>query len=199
MSNQTDKKQQIVKGAEALFDKFGYIKTSLEDIAKEARLGKGTIYYYFESKEDIFLEVVKQHAEEFYCHWQEEILTKKSFAERFSTAISLPIKLVYEHAPILLEAIKSLPPNYLQKLDAFREENKHRAFSLLSDVVQYGIEHDEVEPGLDIERFVKIVYDWFLLGDSNIIIKYPEEFIKKAEQDYDWLVQLIMYGIIKRG
>lgn len=199
MSNQTDKKQLIVRGAEVLFHKYGYTKASLEDIAKEAGLGKGTIYYYFESKEDIFLEVVRLHAEEFYNHWQEEIKKKDSFAERFSAAISLPIKLVYEHAPILLEAIKSLPPNYLQKLDAFREQNKHRAFSLLSEVVQYGIDHDEVEPGLDIERFVKIVYDWFLLGDSNIIIKYPEEFIKKAEQDYDWLVQLIMYGIIKRG
>jgi AcrR family transcriptional regulator len=199
MSNQTDKKQQIVKGAETLFYKFGYIKTSLEDIAKEAGLGKGTIYYYFESKEDIFLEVVKQHATEFYNHWQAEIQKQDSFAERFSTAICLPIKLVYKHAPILLEAIKSLPPNYLQKLDAFREENKFRAISLLSEVVKYGIEHDEVEPDLEIERFVKIVYDWFLLGDSNIIIKYPEEFIKKAEQDYDWLVHLVMYGIIKRG
>ena len=47
MNIASDKKIQIIEAAEKLFHHFGYSKTSLEDIVKEASLGKGTIYYYF--------------------------------------------------------------------------------------------------------------------------------------------------------
>lgn len=44
-------KESIVKAAQDLFRKYGYHKTSVNEIAKKAKIAKATIYKYFESKE----------------------------------------------------------------------------------------------------------------------------------------------------
>ncbi|MCJ0741154.1 TetR/AcrR family transcriptional regulator [Pedobacter montanisoli] len=46
-------KESIVRSAKELFRKYGYHKTSVNEIAKKARVAKATIYKYFESKEQI--------------------------------------------------------------------------------------------------------------------------------------------------
>ncbi len=174
MQNGIEKRSMIINAAETLFERYGYQKTSLDDIAREAQLGKGTIYYYFESKEDIFFEVVKEHAERFYKILKTELNKHPKFEDRFSNAIRLPIKLVYEHAATLLEAVKNLPNSYLQKLGSFRQENKQRIMDLLSEVIEYGISQGEVSITIPVDKLVNIIFDWFLLCDANIIIKYPE-------------------------
>lgn len=46
-------KDSIKRAAQELFRKFGYHKTSVNEIAKRAKIAKATIYKYFESKEDV--------------------------------------------------------------------------------------------------------------------------------------------------
>src|SRR6267154_3118909 len=46
-------KESIKRAAQDLFRKFGYHKTSVNEIAKRAKIAKATIYKYFNSKEDV--------------------------------------------------------------------------------------------------------------------------------------------------
>jgi len=55
-----EKKKKIIAVAEQLFAQFGFFKTTMEDIAKKAHMGKSSVYYYFKSKEEIFAEVIRQ-------------------------------------------------------------------------------------------------------------------------------------------
>lgn len=48
----------ILRAAEALFQKWGLKKTTMEDIAKATGKGKSTLYYYFKDKEKILLAVL---------------------------------------------------------------------------------------------------------------------------------------------
>lgn len=199
MKETKDKKQQILEAAETLLHKYGYSKTSLDDIAKEAGLGKGTIYYYFESKEEIFIAIAELSAEKYFSLIKKSIAKEQGFAKKFATSLHMPIKLVYEHAPILLDAIKNMPRHYLPALENFRIENKQRMISMLSEVIQSGLEEGVITEIIPADRLVNIIFDWFLLGDSNIIVQHPEEFIAKAEADYETIVQLMLYGLLKRG
>ncbi len=57
-----DKIQQSIKEAsKELFRKFGYHKTSVNEIAKKSRVAKATIYKYFESKEVILNAIIMEH------------------------------------------------------------------------------------------------------------------------------------------
>jgi len=51
-------KDSILGVASRLFSRFGFHKTSMDEIAKIARKAKGSLYYHFASKEDLFREVV---------------------------------------------------------------------------------------------------------------------------------------------
>jgi AcrR family transcriptional regulator len=46
-------KESILRAAKELFRKYGYHKTSVNEIAKKARIAKATIYKYFDSKEQV--------------------------------------------------------------------------------------------------------------------------------------------------
>lgn len=52
-----DKKTRIVEAAVMVFAQKGYASATIADIAAKAEIGKGTIYEYFASKEDLFFAV----------------------------------------------------------------------------------------------------------------------------------------------
>lgn len=53
---------QIVGVARRIFTRYGFRKTTMEEIADSAQMGKSSIYYYFKSKEAIFRSVVEFEA-----------------------------------------------------------------------------------------------------------------------------------------
>lgn len=52
----------IVEVARRIFTRYGFRKTTMEEIAESAQMGKSSIYYYFKSKEAIFRSVVEFEA-----------------------------------------------------------------------------------------------------------------------------------------
>jgi len=51
-------KESILSVADKLFSRFGFHKTSMDEIARIARKAKGSLYYNFASKEDLFKAVI---------------------------------------------------------------------------------------------------------------------------------------------
>jgi AcrR family transcriptional regulator len=51
------KRQQILEGADRVFSQMGFDAASMNDITREAGVSKGTIYVYFDSKEELFMEL----------------------------------------------------------------------------------------------------------------------------------------------
>lgn len=55
-----DVKVLIINSATKYFSKFGFHKTTMDEIAKHIHKAKGVLYYYFKGKEELFNEVLKQ-------------------------------------------------------------------------------------------------------------------------------------------
>ncbi|MBN1132249.1 MAG: TetR/AcrR family transcriptional regulator [Bacteroidales bacterium] len=53
-------RNRIVDGAQNVFSRHGYRRTTMDEIAQVLEMGKSSIYYYFNSKEDIFRAVVEK-------------------------------------------------------------------------------------------------------------------------------------------
>lgn len=53
-------RESILDSASWLFDRFGYEKTSVDEIAKRAHRAKASVYYYFDGKLSIFKAVLKK-------------------------------------------------------------------------------------------------------------------------------------------
>ena len=57
---ESDVRQQIIESATKYFSKYGFHKTTMDEIAKNIHKAKGVLYYYFKNKEELFNEVLKQ-------------------------------------------------------------------------------------------------------------------------------------------
>lgn len=55
-----DRPAEILNAALELFTEKGFAATRMDDVAKLARISKGTLYNYFDSKENIFIAVVQE-------------------------------------------------------------------------------------------------------------------------------------------
>ena len=63
MTRHGDVRQRILDAAEQRLWHYGFKKTTIDEIASDAGVGKGTVYLYFESKEDIGLAIMTQFKE----------------------------------------------------------------------------------------------------------------------------------------
>jgi len=53
-----ERQAQIIQAALACFSRKGYAKTTMDDIVAESGLSKGSLYWYFESKDDLFMSAL---------------------------------------------------------------------------------------------------------------------------------------------
>ena len=74
-----ERRQQILEAALELFAEKGYFNTKISDIAERLGVGKGTIYWYFDSKEDLFETVFR---------YKFEAMAKPLFAIASDTALT---------------------------------------------------------------------------------------------------------------
>lgn len=60
MNSSSQSAQAILDAAEALFAKYGFKKTSVDEVSRAAHIGKGSVYLHFSSKEELFAEVLRR-------------------------------------------------------------------------------------------------------------------------------------------
>jgi AcrR family transcriptional regulator len=65
-----ERKQLILDCSKKLFSTYGYYRTQISDITKEAQIARGTVYQYFKNKQDIFITLL----ETAYRQWEVSVL-----------------------------------------------------------------------------------------------------------------------------
>ena len=59
------RRQDILEAAKKVFADDGFDNANLDDIAARCELSKGSLYYYFASKEELFLSVLEEGFQKF--------------------------------------------------------------------------------------------------------------------------------------
>mgnify|MGYP000956909347 CR=1 FL=1 len=77
-----DKRQAIMQTAEKLFKSRRIHEITLDEVAQKARVGKGTIYLYFENKDDLFFQVATSGFDELCALIREQVSQKDRFEDQ---------------------------------------------------------------------------------------------------------------------
>jgi AcrR family transcriptional regulator len=88
MDKKKKRVKEILRAAELMFLMKGFNNSSMDEIADLANLGKGTIYYYFRSKDEIFLAIIKREADKVYEEIVKRVSKEKSLYEIVKEIIS---------------------------------------------------------------------------------------------------------------
>jgi len=54
------RRDEIVEAAEAVFSELGFDRTTLNDVAERAGVTKGAVYHYFDSKDELFIALLRE-------------------------------------------------------------------------------------------------------------------------------------------
>jgi AcrR family transcriptional regulator len=184
---------KIVEIARSIFTHFGFKKTTMEEIAHATRKGKSSIYYYFNSKEEIFKAVVEKEAEELKGELSKKISAIDDPIERLKVYITVRMRKLNK----LTNFYTALKSDYLSHLEFIEEIRK-----------SYDLEEVEIVAGIirdGIEKDMFAVDDPHLCAVAIVTAMKGLEvplFISKEHGNFETrlnnLIGFLFYGIVKR-
>jgi len=187
---------QIIRAAQSCFARKGYYRTTMDDIARESGLSKGSLYWYFESKRTLFLAMLDAWLEQVDRSLSELVETSLPIAEKLHRVAEVLVTIVNssrEMVPILLDfwAQTSHDPQITRRLAEVYGEYRR----LLRRIVQEGIASGELRP-LDVDQVATIlcgIYDGLMLQ----WVLEPEAISWSVVADT--LVELLLHGLQSEG
>lgn len=96
-----EKKQRIIKSAKEVFQKQGYLKTSVQDMVDAAGISKGTFYNYFTSKEELAIVIFKQEYSVLHQRLEYTMAQDGAKKDNFTECLKIIIHFYTENGEIL--------------------------------------------------------------------------------------------------
>ncbi len=92
-----DRRQQVLQAATKSFSLFGYKATTMDQVAKIANVGKGTIYTFFTNKEQLFDEILRDVIMDMKGIAEREIKRDRSFFDNLHCVLDALLEFRSEH------------------------------------------------------------------------------------------------------
>lgn len=186
-------KTKIIEIARNIFTHFGFKKTTMEEIASASRKGKSSIYYYFNSKEEIFKAVVEKEMDEFEKELKNRILETDDPIEQLKIYISVRMNKLKS----LTNFYTALKSEYLSNFE-FIEEIRKKYDKDEVEIIT-GIIRDGVETGkFSVENYhLSAVAIVTALKGLEVPLLVSKEQIDLDER-LNSLINFLFFGIIKR-
>ncbi len=185
-------REKILKVASRIFGKYGFQKTTIDEIARTAHKAKGSVYYYFTSKEDLFQAVVSREMDVL----KQELLRVTSEDEDSTTIIK---NYLLTRMKVLSDAVnyhETLKADFIETfefLDEMRSEFDDFEVDLLSGILQRG-----VKEGAFTIRNVKKTAQVIILAMKAIEIPFfLQEKIHEYEETIVELLDILIRGLEK--
>lgn len=142
MAKLKDKEETILNAAFEVFRKNGFTNASMKDIATKAGLGKGTLYEYFQNKEDLFIKVFKTETNNFFNEVNCRIRDKLSLREILNEIIKFTQETL-EEAELFLKFMMfgeffEMSCEVKQKLYETILSNREESVNILMECFQKG-------------------------------------------------------------
>ena len=162
----TDRKKDVVEAATKSFTLFGYKATTMDQVAKLANVGKGTIYTFFKNKEELFEEILRTLIHEMKESAEEVIQPTSSFYENvhrslfemleFRTKHQLAVKLFQEEkemgTPAVAEALRKMEDAIVSYIAVQARQAMDRKEIQQTD--------PEIAAFIMLRLYVTLVVDW---------------------------------------
>ncbi len=184
----------ILEASRDLFTRFGYKKTTMEDIAMALRKGKSSLYYYFKNKEEIFTAVIELESD-MLCNRLREVVSSESDA---ATKLK-------EYVTVRMETVRNLE-NYQRVIKdelyggydfllPIRKKNEQVEEFLMKSILDQGVSSGIFQVvntktgAIGIATALRGLEIPLFRGDENL-----EDLTIQLEN----ILNILFYGVIKR-
>jgi AcrR family transcriptional regulator len=190
-----DVRENILNATEQLLSRYGYRKMTMEDVAREAGIGKGTTYLYFPSKEELVLSTIDRLVDDMSGELSRIAESGSSpiirLQQMLVSRVMFRFDRVQDYSAGLNDVLAAIRSNLLKR----RENYFSQEAKILIEVLREGLDTGELRFKDSPETVART-----LLLATNSLLPYSlstrelgerEDIEKKANQ----IAELLLYGI----
>lgn len=96
-----ERRELILRSARCVFGKQGYNETNVENIAEQAGIGKGTLYLYFKSKEDIYFAALLEDCRKMAELTRERMMAASGWEQKLAAFLQVRFDYLETHRDFL--------------------------------------------------------------------------------------------------
>jgi AcrR family transcriptional regulator len=137
------RRQTILAAAEKLFARDGYHTTTLDRVAEEAELSKGTIYLYFRNKEDLFLSVIDVRFQAYMAELVAELNTADDLAAAVEKLVTYELRHSEEHRDFFRLMLAEQTKFHPESRNRLRRRLANKQLAHLDTITQIFQQHME--------------------------------------------------------
>jgi AcrR family transcriptional regulator len=193
MINKEEHRKKIIITAGQIFSRFGFRKTTMDEVARALKMGKSSIYYYFESKEEIFKAVVLYEANILRNELTTAIKSVESPIAKMEKYVFVRMK-SFEKLSNYYNAIFDKNLDHYEFIERIREKYDREETAILRLLLYDGVRKKVFN--VENSDYTALAIQTTLKG-----LEVPL-FWKKREVDIDHrlkaILRVLFYGIVKK-
>ena len=185
-----EKLDSILDTARKMFARYGLRKTSVEEMARVARVAKATIYNYFGSKDRVYLEVLRREANEIVEKISSSVAQEVLPGDKLTTFVKAKFRYMRQAINILnldREGIEKLLPS----AESIRNELFDREVNIIHSILKEGVEKDIFYLN-DLILTARAIAHALRGFELNWLVQESEE---RIEHYLDELMAILFYGL----
>jgi len=193
------RRQQIMNAARKVFSINGFMKTTMEDIAREAELSPGTLYLYFKNKDELYASLSVVVLEHLYEKLKRVFIKEAQNPQMRIDDLKQTLYDIYEVDPLILlnlfhlqssEILKNLAPPMLTTI---RDLSKN-SLDIISKIFSEGIENK-----VFIEQQPEMLTDVMWALFSGVVLWEESKRIISNKRETNALAFDMAFEIFSRG
>ena len=187
-----DTRERILEAAIQRFSRFGYRRTSLNDVAEEAGLARATVYLYWRRKEDLFVAGLERFNEHSWNLAETAAAKKGSAAERIRAMVLAQ----YGATSDIVHGTESGHELFQANLQLGRsvvEECLRHGEKLLADLLQQGIRNGEFSIRRSSARSADIAHIIVSFAQNSLLDRRhtPLSYRKSLRKTLDFILDSV--------
>ncbi|MFH2056669.1 MAG: TetR/AcrR family transcriptional regulator [bacterium] len=186
-----ERRQMILSAALTLFARDGYTGCEVEQIAREAGVGKGTIYRYYPSKQELFLALVDRGYELLQARMLKSRDMTLDVAERFKRGMQAHVDFFLENPDYYRVMMLELPDHRL-KLSGDIMKRHQRYIQPLVNAIRASVDSGEFKQ-IDSE------FTAFTIAaiSCTVIERYLRGRGDTLQRDIEAAIEMFLHGVCK--
>lgn len=182
------RKEEIIKAASNLFSQKSYHDVTMDQIAGEVGVAKGTIYLYFKSKENLYLGILEHTFETIESILEKEIAKEDPAPLKLKKILRLIFQFYFQNMDVLRILTRD-ETRLIREHFEFTEHWRHRRIKLYRKVLEKGIKEGSFRSA-NTELMALIIFG--LVG--SVMFFYPTD--KTAGEIAEEVFSMISEGIM---
>lgn len=186
-------RDRILVSAARVFSQKGYHKASMQDISSEAGVAKGSLYYHFENKSQLFREVAISGINGLHNEVQAVMELQIPLEEKMAAIIDMISTLCYDYTELFSILMNEMSNGIDAKVLADIQLAKADLLNYISTLLREGCEYEHIIRQVDFSLLTHSIISFIYTYQQQALLRGLKDKASLLKEIRD----VVMYGVLR--